>query len=570
MHSLAKNLIFLLIFLPILTQAQVIVEGKVQSNKGANLLISTFSKDSHQLVPVSDDGRYQASLPRFEECLIVFYSYNTQAKVYSFNTTESSKEVIQLNVHLEGERPGKSERLRSGPEKRFVTNGPAYVSEKFNLDLVKDKTAFASLMAVVSKNLSNFYNNNVLPPEKIGYTSNENDVQIRKTEHKLGEEIYVLLTKKRALQEHLNSLNTQYNNLDFTNDRKVCDFEFTLLKKEATLAKTVFELSEKDWLKEKLIVRRKENAGNASTNRKVVEADKKKLKKRKEYEIAALNMKNKQADCWELRLQFDIDRELTKGEAADLSKVEIRKIEINNVRMKKRYENARQLYKQHNSLANDLTGRDRVVQLANAQKYIAEQSQVKLYQAENDLNKWKIKQKQNPSLSKQVDMANREYLKQREYAFQAEMAYLEHMWYLRDKPQVKDVLDELFTRQNGLLALEKINRPEEELEEVPNTEESPTETTEQTEITDAEILANVRIESRTTENGRTKKLIFKQDYYEIVVDRKGNQSYTKNGKAITKLTYEFETKRKFGSILENVREEERRKKLWTLFKKRIE
>ncbi len=541
--------------------AQINVEGTVRSTKGSNILISAFSENSHHLVPVSDDGSYYARLPRFEECFLVFYSINSQAKIYSFNTDESASQSIDLDVVVDGEKPAANQHLSSGPVKRIVTDGYAYKTSKFNLDEVSDKAKFASLMASVSKSLDNFYKKSILPPEKIGYSANTTDTQIRKSEHKLGEEIYILLTKKRSLAEHLKQLNAQYASLDLESDLKTCEFEFTLLKKEATYAKVVYNLSEKEYQKEKLIIRRKETAGSNTTNRVVDDAQKKTIRNKKLYEIASLNMKNKQADCWEVRLQKEIDFEIQKGDSANSEKVSIRRIEIDNVRMHKRYENAKQLYKQHNSLANDYTGRDRVVQLANAQKYISEQAQIKLYQSDNEVSKWKIRVQSNPSFGKQLKMAENEYLKQREYAFQAEMAYLEHMWYLRDRPQVKDVLDDLFTRQNGLLAIVPLNRPEEEQIEEEVVEET---------VSDAELLSNVKIESTTTELGRNKRLTFKQDYYEIKVDKKGRRTYTKNGKAVTRLTYEFETKRKFGEIIENVVEEERRKKLWDLFKKRIQ
>lgn len=554
-------LLLLLLLSSTNTVGQINVEGKVRSNRGSNILISAFSSNSHHLVPVSDDGSFYARLPRFEECILVFYSINSQAKIYSFNTDESCSNTIELSVLIEGEKPAANQHLSSGPVKRIVTDGVAYKSAKFNLDEVADKTKFASLMAAVSKSLDNFYKKNILPPEKIGYSASTTDTQIRKSEHKLGEEIYLLLTKKRKLAVHLKKLNEQYANLDLDSELKDCEFEFTLLKKEATFAKVVYELSDREYQKEKLIIRRKETIGSNTTNRVVEQAEKKVNRNKKLYEIASLNMKNKQADCWEFRLQKEIDFEVAKGDNGDLEKVSIRRIEIDNVRMRKRYENAKQLYKQHNSLANDYTGRDRVVQLANAQKYISEQAQIKLYQADNEVSKWKIRVQSNPSFNKQLRMAESEYLKQREYAFQAEMAYLEHMWYLRDRPQVKDVLDDLFTRQNGLLAIVPINRPEEEQIEEEVVEET---------VSDAELLSNVKIESTTTELGRNKRLTFKQDYYEIVVDKKGRRTYTKNGKSITRLTYEFETKRKFGEIIENVREEERRKKLWDLFKKRIQ
>jgi len=555
-------IVLLLIILGVATLVgQINVEGKVRSNRGSNILISAFSSNSHHLVPISDDGSFYTRLPRFEECILVFYSINSQAKIYSINTDESCSKTIALSVLVEGEKPAANQHLSSGPVKRIVTDGVTYQTRKFNLDEVSDKTKFASLMASVSKSLDNFYKKSILPPEKTGYSESTTDSQIRKSEHKLGEEIYKLLTKKRSLAEHLKELNDQYVTLNLQSDLKRCNFEFTLLKKEATYAKVVYELAEREYQKEKLIIRRRETTGSNTTNRVVEEAEKKMNRSKKLYEIASLNMKNKQADCWEYKLQNEIDFEITQGDDGDSEKVSIRRIEIDNVRMRKRYENAKQLYKQHNSLANDYTGRDRVVQLANAQKYISEQAQIKLYQADNEVSKWKIRVQSNATFNKQLKMAETEYLEQRAYAFQAEMAYLEHMWYLRDRPQVKDVLDDLFTRQNGLLAIVPINRPEEEQIEEEVVEET---------VSDAELLSNVKIESTTTELGRNKRLTFKQDYYEIVVDKKGRKTYTKNGKSITRLTYEFETKRKFGEIIENVREEERRRKLWDLFKKRIQ
>jgi len=253
-----------------------------------------------------------------------------------------------------------------------------------------------------------------------------------------------------------------------------------------------------------------------------------------------------------------LDIELKKGEAADQAYVSAKRLDINNIRMTSRLQNARKLYKQHNLLANDLTGRDRVVQLANAQKYISQQEEIKLYQAENNLKKWKIKNEQDKIYNSQVELANTAFLKQRENAFQAEMAYLEHIWHLREIPNVKGVLDDIFARQNDLLDVVQTNRPD---------VEEPIEEAE--EITDAELLSKIKIESNTRDGGRSKKLTFEQDYYEIKENDKG-RTYFKNGKPITRITYEFETKRKFGQILENVKEEERRKRLWDLFKKRIQ
>ena len=537
--------------------AQVTVEGSVSNVQQKNILVSVYSEGSHQLVPVGADGRFVAQLPRFEECLVSVYSANTQAKTYSINTDEPASEPVKLFITMSGEKPNKRSIQINGPEKRYVTDGYAYKTESFNLDNVKDKLKFASLMSQLNTNLRSFYLDNRLPEEKIGTTTNTSEAAIRKSEHKLGQEIFQLLNKKRAQEKYLQEVQTSYD-LDTSEGLERCQLEYNLLKAEATFTKTSYELALSTYEKEKLMVRRKENNSLTASTRKLIEAETKMKRLQKEKDIAVITLTNKQADCWEIDAQLKLDAELEKGEDADMSFVKTKRLDINNVRMTSRLQNAKKLYKQHNLLANDLTGRDRVVQLANAQKYISQQEEIKLYQSENSLAIWKLKNEKDKRYNKQVELAQKAFLKQREIAFQAEMAYLEHMWHLRDKPSVKGVLDDVFARQSDLLDVVQSDRPElVEAEEVEETR------------TDAELLANIKIESNTRDDSRSKKLTFKQDYYEIIENDKGRKYY-KNGVPITKLTYEFETKRKFGEILENVKEEERRKRLWDLFKKRIQ
>ena len=539
-------------------QAQVTIEGSVSNVQQKNVLVSVYSEGSHQLVPVGGDGRFVAQLPRFEECLISVYSANTQAKTYSVNTDMVATEPIKLFVTLSGEKPAKNNIQINGPENRYVTDGYAYKTEKFNLDNVKDKAKFASLMSELNTNLRDFYIKKILPKEQIGITTNTNEVAIRKSEHKLGQEIFELLNKKRAQEAFLKSVNNDYKQ-DNSEGVDRCQLEYKLLKAEATFAKTSFVLAQRTFEKEKVMVRRMENNNRTANTRKLLDAEKKMKQLEKEKDIAVITLINKQADCWEIDAQAKLDAEIAKGDAADMALIKTKRLDINNVRMTSRLQNAKKLYKQHNLLANDLTGRDRVVQLANAQKYISQQEDIKLFQAENNLQKWKIKNEKEKRFNKQVELAEKAFLEQREWAFQAEMAYLEHMWHLREVPTVNGVLDDVFTRQNELLEVVHSERPELLLAEEPKEETR----------TDAELLANIKIESNTRDDSRTKKLTFKQDYYEII--EKGNKrEYLKNGVPISKLTYEFETKRKFGEILENVREEERRKRLWDLFKKRIQ
>ncbi len=538
-------------------QGQINVEGSVANVQGRNILVSVYSPGSHQLVPVGTDGKFVAQLPRFEECLLVIYSAQSQAKTYSVNTDLAATEPVKLFINLEGEAPSKKNLRINGPEKRITTDGYAYKTDKFNLDNVKDKPKFATLMSEVSINLKKFYIDKELPEEKLSLTTNSSETYIRKSEHRLGQEIFGFLNKKRLQEKNLQKVKANYQS-DSSTGLSRCQVEYAYLKAEATFIKTSYELAKAEYEKEKLIVRRYENNNKTSSTRKMMEAEAKMKRLEKEKEIAGITLINKQADCWELDAQAKLEEEMGKGEFSDQAIIEAKKLDINSIRMTSRLQNAKKLYKQHNLLANDLTGRDRVVELSNAQKYISQQEEIKLYQAENTLKKWKIKNESEKKFNRQVAMANEAFLKQRENAFQAEMAYLEHIWHLREKPSVKSVLDDVFARQNDLLDIVQTNRPE--IEEPIAAAET---------ITDAEVLSKIKIESNTRDNGRSKKLTFDQDYYEIVENETGRK-YFKNGSAITRITYEFETKRKFGEILENVKEEERRKRLWDLFKKRIQ
>ena len=47
------------------------------------------------------------------------------------------------------------------------------------------------------------------------------------------------------------------------------------------------------------------------------------------------------------------------------------------------------------------------------------------------------------------------------------------------------------------------------------------------------------------------------DNYEMQTDKKGNSKYYKNGKPVTQLTFEFETKRRMIDVLNTIREEDK-------------
>ncbi len=563
-------ILLFLLFASISTTAQVSVEGKVDT-RGKNVLIGAYSKSAHQLVPVEDNGNFFCRLPRYEECVIVFYELNSIPKTVSINTDNSCTVPIQLNISLDGDNRTNIDEVRLGPDARYVTNGSDYNRKEFNLDMVQDKTAYATLMSQVSRDLQGYYKENKLPVQRMGYSSNTREADLMKTEHKLGQEIYQLLIKKRSLQAQLDKLNASYTSGGVSANQQ-CNIDITLLKKEASFAKTDADLAVKQLEKEKLIVKRKETVGKSTTNNGVSNAAVKVKNLRRKYEIAALNMKNKQADCWERKLQDEIDTKIASGQSRNDNEIKLKQLDISDIRYKQRLDNAYELVKHHNQLANDLTDRDRVVELANAQKYISELQQIKLYKADNTLKRWTYKDDGTGRFAKQISMAKQQYSNQQEVAFQAEMAYLEHIWHLRGKPEIEGGVEKLFNRQSDLLAVQLIPRNEakEELEEIPTPASAPSNPIPAAAKSDEEILSSIEVTETTDDRGDVKEVKIKEDRYEIIVDRKGNRRYLKNGKAITRLTYQFETKRKFGEILENITYEERKSKLLELLKKKVE
>jgi len=570
-YTTLYTLLFLLLTTIGTTTAQVSVEGNVNT-RGKNVLVGAYSKSAHQLVPVEDNGDFFCRLPRYEECVIVFYELNSIPKTVSINTDNSCTVPIKLNINLDGGERTNIDEVRLGPDARYVTNGSDYNRKEFNLDMVKDKTAYATLMSQVSRDLQGYYKENKLPVQRMGYSSNTKEADLMKTEHKLGQEIYQLLLKKRSLQAQLDKLNASYSSGAVSANQQ-CNIDITLLKKEASFAKTDADLAVKQLEKEKLIVKRKETVGKATTNNAVSNAAVKVKTLRRKYEIAALNMKNKQADCWERKLQNEIDSKIASGQSRNDKEIKLKQLDISDIRYKQRLDNAYELVKHHNQLANDFTDRDRVVELANAQKYISELQQIKLYKADNTLKRWKYKDDNTGRFAKQIGMAKKQYSNQQEVAFQAEMAYLEHIWHLRGKPEIEGGLEDLFNRQSDLLAVQLIPRneaKEETLEEIPTAAAAPSSPTPAAVQSDEEILSSIEVTETSDDRGDVKEVKIQEDRYEIIVNRKGVKRYLKNGNAITRLTYQFETKRKFGEMLENITYEERKSKLLELLKKKVE
>jgi hypothetical protein len=63
-------------------------------------------------------------------------------------------------------------------------------------------------------------------------------------------------------------------------------------------------------------------------------------------------------------------------------------------------------------------------------------------------------------------------------------------------------------------------------------------------------------QEKTEERGdlSVKEIRIADDNYEMQVDKKNNAKYFKNGKPITKITFDFETKRKMVDVLNTIRQ----------------
>ena len=155
----------------------------------------------------------------------------------------------------------------------------------------------------------------MLPKERLGLNTTSNDAVARKSEHRIGQELYETLNRKRMQEKNLAAIKMQYDG-DRSNGMERCQMEYKYLKAEATFIKTSYELAKLEYEKEKLIVRRNENNGRSGNTRKMQQAEVKRDRLKKEKEIAGITLINKQADCWELDAQAKLDKEIQRGEAA--------------------------------------------------------------------------------------------------------------------------------------------------------------------------------------------------------------------------------------------------------------
>ncbi len=545
--------------------AQVILDLNVQGARNGVPVHATVFSDQDKKNVALENGRGEIPLLKFTQYIIGIYQRGSRPGFYTLDT-ENIQGKIKLTVKVNAGRPAEPD---WAPKQH--NNGSGW--KKFDLDNVQDKEGFGVHMCEAKADVELFLNKGVKPridPKRNQATDSK---VMEKREHLLGQEVYKLLGKKRALELELQRLGTNgfvtnSSNASANAAMQMCVASRKLLEREFQYAKVSLSLAQKEVDKLVLGINRNLKRGNTFNASGLRKAREKLNIARKEQEIAELNLSNKQTECWELKLNSEIDRAGSENEKA------LKRLELEKVRLYKRKDNAIRLYNLHTDKAKIKTGRERVVELANAQKYAAEQAKAKYEIIRNQIDYWTTRSNGSGQYQITIKALREKLVKREDLAYQAEMGYLEHLWYLRNKDEFKvDLADDLYARQSQLLPFEPIHRktPSKDSSIVDTNTPDPNVTTDEAE---ANRLFNSFVKVKEMEDGNKGNGVRVEcdgHYYEIWVSPKGKKSYFKNGKPITGLTYRFETVAAFGEFLENYKYEPQKERFFkNWFKRRTD
>ncbi len=509
-----------LIFCHFILIAQYEVNVNSSCFKRKQTFVAIYGNTTKYVYKVTDNQSVKVGLNTFEQSILVVFGYNIKPKLFFIETNKFQKGKLSLELKYPCKQREKILSL-DAPDTYFNIHDGIIETQKFDLYSLKDKAGFAQLMSVIRSDMEGFYEHRKLPLEEKGFHSNDKSLQ-QKQIHLLGTSIYDLTKKLKMVEKQLHILNQK--NRDNLSKLNLIRLQYDVLTKELVLEKLKRDIQYLKWKKSK----EKYDAGKVKSE-KYFQTEERLLKNHEEsLEIAQLNRDNK---------AFELAIEKTKAQHdQDTSLVTLRLIDINLYKQKK---NAHRLYQKHNELATNLDGRDRLIELANAQQMIAQQVQLEYDISKNVVKRWEIMDKGTGKYKTQIEQAKISLDKKWEEAWQADMAYLEHMWHLRAKPSIKGKFDDVLRHQSDLL--------------VGNLNERGT-------------LAELDPKDEKILNQKSKLAeVHQKAHYQIKIDKNGRKSYFKNGRPITKLTYNFETKRLFGEITKETLTETERKSLWDWF-----
>lgn len=556
-------IILLSLFITINITAQVKLSIKATGLKsGTPAYVTAFAEKDKKTVEFNN-GSASIELIRYTQYVVAVYQKGRKPYVISLDTEKASR---QVNVNAEI-RSGKATTEDYSPVLHYSNQGGRYSGRQFDLDKVRDKPSFGARMQEANEDVKRFFSTGKMPYVNKKRAGFKDDSSMRKTEHMIGQEIYKLLGKKRALEMDLDRLRAKgytnvYPDADMDKQKYACQDNLNLLRREKQYYDVNYRLAKSELEKTEVMMNKRIKKGETYSEKDLQKSRDKLSLAKQQHEAAELNYANKKTDCWELGLRADMSKTVNNAEK------KILEIEINNIRLYQRKQNARRLYKLHNKMAMDVTERDRLVELAKAQKFVSDHAKAKVSISQNKIMKLKIEDGGRGVNAAKISAAKKELAKNEELAFQAEMGYLEHMWNLRQRDDLDgDFVEDLYLRQNKLLELKKFPERVNPEDFVEGYDPDGSFMEQAMALFDS----FVKITKKSDTRGDIDVVTFKDDYYEIVMDANGNKSYFKNDKPITALTYRFETIEKYGEFLENIRiEPEKRSKFLDFFKKRTD
>jgi hypothetical protein len=556
-------IILITLFITSSSTAQVKLSIKTTGLKSSTpAYVTAFSKKDKKTEQFNN-GSASLELIRYTQYVVVIYQKGRKPYVISLDTEKASRQV-NVNANLQS---GKATPKDYSPVLHYSNQSNRYSGRQFDLDKVRNKPSFGARMQEANEDIKRYFSTGKMPYIDKKRDGFKDDSSMRKTEHMIGQEIYKLLGKKRALELDLERLKKKgyknvYPDADMNTKKDACQGNLNILRREKQYYNISYKLAKSELEKTEVMMNKRIKKGETYAEKELQKSRSKLAFAKQQSEASDLNYANKKTDCWELGLRADMSKTVNNAEK------QILEIEINNIRLYQRKQNARRLYTLHNKMAMDVTERDRLVELAKAQKFVSDHAKARVSISQNKIMKLKIEDGGKGVNASKITSARKELTKNEELAFQAEMGYLEHMWNLRQRADLDgDFVEELYLRQNKLLELKKFperTNPEDFVEGYDS---------DGSFMEQALALFNsfVKITKKSDARGEIDVVTFKDDFYEIIMDANGNKTYFKNDKPVTALTYRFETIKKYGEFLANIRiAPEKRSKFLDFFKKRTD
>ncbi len=564
-------------------EAQITVRGSVSG--GDDIYVAVFDQDATDIIP-SSQGRYSVSLQSDEAYILVFFGNNVFPKTVCVSTSDAQAGITKMNIQLNSHTGRVSE--SDIVPKQLLKPSEKSSLQKFDLDKIEDKPAFGKSIIKAGSTISNYYKTKKLPQKKAPKERRMSSMQSKSSAHQLGEQAYQLMMQKRTLEDRLKTARQANTSGD---DLASCKAAQLVLVLKRDIEQHIFEIAKRkrqqDYIKYQYAI----GQGKFPSKSTLKKADAAIALAEENYVIAKLEAANKTSDCWEIDL-LNVEKH-GQDEYAQIQ----RRVKISTTRLKQQKERSMLLNKRYNNKAMKLPDtRDRLVEMANAQKHASEVAKANLYMAENVLEQLtaEVQFKNGPQESVRKQQIRVDDLRER--AFQAEMAWLEHLWNLREKAEDEEKVETLFAEKSDLIEIRepeiivaKVERPKPiprprpapkpepkpepkpDLKPEPNPE-PPIKTG--PEPTNEEILALFSYREFTDTRGDVELLTIQSDSYESIlqVDKKGKKkrTYLKNGKPITGLTHKFEIQRRTKDLVDQIRDTKRRQELLRLIDEKID